>query len=619
LDRPGLDLGAVLEQTPGLKVRRLGGLGDFATVSVRGSTADQVRVYLDGVLLNSSEGGGVDLSGLLLGPVERIEVYRGAAPSLYGGSAIGGVVHLHTQRARRPRVEVGAGGGSFASRTARALLARPGSRVSWTAAIDYAGSEGDFSYEHDNGTAYDTSDDRRLTRSNNTSNAVASLLRAEVGLGAGLRLTLQDTLHWRDRGLPGVALYETERVSLEELRNLASLLLEPTQDPQARLRWQARAALAATRRRLSDPLGEVGVGQQRTDDRSWSPQLGGHLRYRLLAGLHAQLALAYRYEQVGLSDEPDDQGGSATGSAASRRHTLEATAATDIDLAAVETELTLAAGAELVDSEQTGRDPLGGWLDSGAVRGLDGSVRVGLVQRSLPHTLLKANLGRSVRQPSLFELFGDTGYVRGNAGLSAERSLFADLGLVHSARWLPRPQRVQAEIFVFASQVDDLIQFVQSAQNVSVAENVAAARLTGVEAGLRADLLRHLRLRGSLSALLSEDRSELTARHGKQLPYRPRLHGFGRAEAYARGLPGTAELALFAEVEGSSGNYLDPANLVATEARMFVAVGVRGRLLGERLSVEVVGRNLLDSRVVDLAGFPLPGRSVFASVQGRLL
>ena len=41
---------------PGVAVNQYGGLGQLATVSIRGSTADQVQVFLDGVPLNTAAG-----------------------------------------------------------------------------------------------------------------------------------------------------------------------------------------------------------------------------------------------------------------------------------------------------------------------------------------------------------------------------------------------------------------------------------------------------------------------------------------------------------------------------------------------------------------------------------
>ena len=77
----GADLGEILERTVGVQVRNFGGLGDLSTISIRGSTAEQVEIFLDGIPLNRALGGGVDLSTLPLGNVERVEVYRGTAPA----------------------------------------------------------------------------------------------------------------------------------------------------------------------------------------------------------------------------------------------------------------------------------------------------------------------------------------------------------------------------------------------------------------------------------------------------------------------------------------------------------------------------------------------------------
>ena len=88
----------VLAEATGVHVKRLGGLGTFSTLSLRGSSADQVEVYLDGILLNTAFGGGVDLSNLPLAHVGQIEVYRGAGAS---GNGLGGTVHVRTRRMQR--------------------------------------------------------------------------------------------------------------------------------------------------------------------------------------------------------------------------------------------------------------------------------------------------------------------------------------------------------------------------------------------------------------------------------------------------------------------------------------------------------------------------------------
>jgi len=66
------DLAEALDEQPGLRVTRLGGLGSFSMVSIRGSTADQVLILVDGIPLNAAEGGPVDLSTLPLGPIQTL-------------------------------------------------------------------------------------------------------------------------------------------------------------------------------------------------------------------------------------------------------------------------------------------------------------------------------------------------------------------------------------------------------------------------------------------------------------------------------------------------------------------------------------------------------------------
>jgi len=53
-----------LAQTVGVHVRTTGGYGAYSTASVRGSSAKQVRVFLDGIPFNQAQSGIVDLSDL---------------------------------------------------------------------------------------------------------------------------------------------------------------------------------------------------------------------------------------------------------------------------------------------------------------------------------------------------------------------------------------------------------------------------------------------------------------------------------------------------------------------------------------------------------------------------
>jgi len=235
--------------------------------------------------------------------------------------------------------------------------------------------------------------------------------------------------------------------------------------------------------------------------------------------------------------------------------------------------------------------------------------RLALVNLSVPDTAFTLSVGQAARFPSLFELFGNSGRVKGNPELVPERALQVDGGVVYEATTLPAPYRLRVEAAGFYSRVEDLIQIVQTAQGVARSENVDRARLWGLEAGVRADLFAHLRLNGNYSYLDARNRGQIAARQDRYLPLRPASKWYARAEGYVREIPHVAELALHVEAEWIAGNFLDNANLVATSDRFFLDAGLTLELAWQRARVSLRAANLSNERTADLAGYPLPGRS----------
>ena len=82
-------------------------------MSIRGSTSSQVLVLLDGIHLNSSRDGSVDLSTIPLEIIDHIEIVRGGESSLYGSSAIGGVINIITKKAQKPSISLTVTNGSY--------------------------------------------------------------------------------------------------------------------------------------------------------------------------------------------------------------------------------------------------------------------------------------------------------------------------------------------------------------------------------------------------------------------------------------------------------------------------------------------------------------------------
>lgn len=610
LQDAGADLGEALDEQPGLRVTRLGGLGAFSTASIRGSTADQVGVYLDGIPLGGADGGPVDLSTLPVGPIEAIGIYRGSAPSILGASAIGGVLALRSRGLEGHSLELEALGGSFDTRGARVFYGFGDDRWGLGIAVDYLGSEGDFAYTSDGGTAWDSSDDVQRTRRNNAFDQLSVMLKSRLQLTDEVRLTLLDLVSWHERGLAGLALFDTEALSASAVRNVAGARLEAGPDDT---RVAAAAWVAYGRSALDDPLRELPGGAGSSDDRSLTP--GGSLSLRLVRELSEDLvltpvaSLGYRFERY----VPYRDAGPAQGVPPSERHLASAAGEVALHVVPADLELFLSgryegAWGSVVDDRVVG-DPV-----SASPEAHGGSGRFGLAWRAHPTTTLTLGAARALRVPTLFELFGDTGYALGNPRLRPEIGHTLDLGLRHDADWLGEGHYLVLELGGFVMWSEDLIQYVQNASGVSRPENVDAARVAGLELGLFADLASHVRVRASLTLMDARNTSEIAAREGNQLPFRPALQAYARLELYHAFGGCLTDAGLHVEVEGVEGNHLDHANLVELPGRLLVGAGAWARV-SDQLRLDLTLRNLTDQRVVDLAGYPLPGLTAMASLR----
>jgi iron complex outermembrane recepter protein len=143
----------VLAETVGIQVRRFGGLGDFTTVSIRGSTPGQVRFFFDGVPLTRARSDTVNLADLPLDPLARIEIYRGVSPLSVGATALGGIINLVSKDpGEQPGVSLLTGGGSFGTRKATLLGSGRQGDLGALVSLSYLGTNGDFPFDDDNGT-----------------------------------------------------------------------------------------------------------------------------------------------------------------------------------------------------------------------------------------------------------------------------------------------------------------------------------------------------------------------------------------------------------------------------------------------------------------------------------
>ena len=114
---PDATLAEVLGRQRGITFVNYGGPQTVSTINVRGTNSNQTLVLIDGVRVNNGSNGLPPLNAIPANAIERIEIVRGAASSLYGADAIGGVINVITRKGADKEISgfVNAGVGTYAS------------------------------------------------------------------------------------------------------------------------------------------------------------------------------------------------------------------------------------------------------------------------------------------------------------------------------------------------------------------------------------------------------------------------------------------------------------------------------------------------------------------------
>ncbi|AMC36649.1 TonB-dependent receptor domain-containing protein [Janthinobacterium sp. B9-8] len=107
-----INLPELLARQPGVQISSTGGAGKASSIYLRGNSDKHTLVLIDGMRFGSATLGSAALQHLPLALIDRIEILRGPAASIYGSDAIGGVIQIFTKQGQKgfhPSVEIGYG------------------------------------------------------------------------------------------------------------------------------------------------------------------------------------------------------------------------------------------------------------------------------------------------------------------------------------------------------------------------------------------------------------------------------------------------------------------------------------------------------------------------------
>jgi vitamin B12 transporter len=588
-------LADLLSGAEGVFVRRFGGSADRSELSIRGSSAAQVTVEIDGIRTNSALTGGLDLSRICLPLVERVELARGRG-------AVGGSVNLVTRGASGvPERRIAFSGGAFETYEGSFFAADQLGAVALAAGYCGIGTEGDFEFAR---PEQETPGGGRISFVPDTSKRVnndrvqhGASISGELPFAGGA-LRLSDYFAHSKGGEPGIDCCDGPTAGQDlsaRSRDVSNL---------ARLGWRGSLPgrlgdvfeLAAYHRHESvhfeDDFVRFGTpidrrtristfGGRLTD--TWRDEIDGHAQ-------SLRLDLDFAHDALEADDQPDR----------SRR--------------------AFGAGLDSTLDPLRGRFVLEPEIRLDWASGFDPELlpSLGVVVAPLSWLRLRASVSRAYRVPSFDELYHpDEGGVRGNDALVAEDAVNLDAGGELVLARLGPISELRLSGSWFRRDVDESIAWVQINDSTISPINTGSALVEGFELGLSFAVSRFVRLRANHTQLDSERDAT-----GRELPGQPEHETNARLEIGADDIwklvgemQHTGEILL-----SEGGGRRLPSRTVwnASASLDLAALPGLARAAGPaRIWIFASVDNIGDVAVRDTLSFPQPGRAATAGFEVR--
>ncbi|MCH2170946.1 TonB-dependent receptor [Myxococcota bacterium] len=602
----GKSVADLLSEAVGVNVRRFGGAGGRAEISIRGSAAQQVVVRLDGVRLNGVSAQGVDLSTLPIGLVERIVVTRGGGSVQAGSGAIGGVVDIVTRRAggNEPwRLQVS--GGSFGTWRGSALGSTQwggdgAEAEAWNllAGAEIVHTRGDWNFQP---IEVETAGVVRrgpgpVTRINNASTRTSGLIRGGRTLGERGWVGWSDSIYYASQGAPGPAtgggetLGQSPTAHRRRIRNVAKLEIEGVELGAGH--WDAKGVLfhRYERSRFRDPDPVLG-GPVETDDRS--QELGARTEWARGFDLGPTVHQSRMSLQVSQNWFDSLSSGD--------RDRLELGGVLQDEIAVWEGKVQFVPALRI--EHTSGFD-------------LEALPRLGVMLGPWKGFVVRGNLERSYRVPSFDELYLDEEFIRGDPNLRPEEALSADLGIELGLKRIGPLESLRLEVAAFRNDIDQSIVFQQRSPQILIASNTGAALEQGLEFSWAFEMFSWVAVSGN--ATLLEARTDA----GRRLPGRPdtevwlRFRLGGQSEHPWKFVVEAKHLSDF--TVDAVGARVVPGRITydASVSLRLDRLGVfDGWLPSRKLRLFVEATNVTDQSVRDSVGYPQPGREVGLGVE----
>ncbi len=453
------DVGELLEKLAGVKIQSYGFNG-LCSIRVRGSSASQVLIMIDGRPINLASSGDANLSEILLDNVERIEIARGPFSVLYGPGALGGVINIITKTPSKvvaPQIKLSHG--SFNTNSYKLICESGSDKMGYFVAANVDNSDG--------------------YRENSRRDAFA--LNGKLTYSS---FTFSGEYFQSKTGLPGSTSWPSLTATQEDRRSSFDITYK---GKWKQSNFSIKSFINQNQIVSEDhAYGTKNTIENRTYGVNFQHDIPFDLAHNLVWGV----------------DWKDDT----------------------VNARIIGGERKATSGALYLQGKTTLVPDLTSFLgaryDINSIYGSQISPRVSFIYHLREFTSLRASWGNAFRAPTMNDLYWHEDYgvwgMFGDPNLKPEVSSGYEVGIEHTFT----PEFLGRVTF-FSTQVDNLINWapISPGSWTWKVQNIGRASMKGFEGEIKAKFLKKLSLSLNYTYLEAIDEKEFK---GKSLPYRPK-------------------------------------------------------------------------------------------------
>jgi len=441
------NLAGIIANVGGLEVVDYGYSGGIKSISIRGSSPEQVLILIDGQVANDPQTGKIDLGLIPADIIEKIEIYRGPASALYGSNALGGVINIFTRQGEEDQlVTAGIDIGSYKTRKYAVSYQSKGEDISTYLTGQYYKTDGD--------------------RENSQLDKIVFMGKLSNELDEQTDLNISLRFHDYNQGLPGSTDYPSPE-AIQKDRNIGLNLNWQTKEEDRDLK---AVAWFSFHRVFFD-----------------NPGMFGHTG----PSIHKTYNTGFSFDSTHYNFSFDDKDDSDSG------HTLTwggEVISNIIDSADIGNHQAINGAVFIQDSWQADEDDdfkltAGIRYDYNQLFGGQFNPRVGLNYRLEDEVSFHASVSRAYRAPTFDDLYWpEDAYTGGNPDLIPETAWAYEAGI----RYFNDEGDMQAELNLFRKNASQLINWALDEVGVWRPSNIGSAMVDGVEVLLKKELNEHI-------------------------------------------------------------------------------------------------------------------------------